>query len=99
VGVGAILVAAGAWQGVKARDAADTINGLFARGGQWDSHYRAVEADGRHANSLALAFSITGGVVMLGGAALAWMGWRERALAARPTSVGRGAVLSFSCGY
>jgi tetratricopeptide (TPR) repeat protein len=96
--VGVVFVAAAAYQGVKARNASDTINDLFQRGGQWDAHYRSVEADGRRASTQALAFSIVGGVAILGGATLAYLGWRERARPAVVLTPG-GAALTLSCAY
>ena len=95
---GAVLVAVGAYEGVKARNASDTINDLFQRGGQWDAHYRSVESDGRFASSLALGLSIVGGVAILGGATLAYLGWRERARPAVVLTPG-GAALSLSCAF
>jgi tetratricopeptide (TPR) repeat protein len=98
-GAGVVLVAVAAAYGAKAHGAADTINGLFRDGGQWDAHYRSVEADGRRASDLALGLSIAGGVALLGGATLYYLGWRERRWRPILSLHGRGATASLACEY
>jgi hypothetical protein len=77
--LGAAALGVGGILGVRAKAEADELTDLSRRGGTWDAHAQALEAEGPGLAAGATALFVAGGVLVAGGVAAALWGWRREA--------------------
>ena len=92
---GAVVFGIGVYYGLQAKDISDQITN-HPIGTPWPDNIKQLESDGKSDQTKQIAFMVTGGIVMVGGAALGIYGHMHAANAehvsiapvASPTSVG-----------
>lgn len=96
---GGVLLAGAALFALDARDAADTVERAYERGGKW-ADVAAADARGKRSARLATTLAIGGGLAAVSGAVLYAVGrHHEKARHVAVTPTGRGAEVSWSWSF
>jgi tetratricopeptide (TPR) repeat protein len=78
-GVGVLLIGAGGWFALDARDAADDVSAAYDQGGDWED-IEAIDARGRRSEKIAVVCAGAGAIAVVAGVGLYVLGHRaERA--------------------
>jgi tetratricopeptide (TPR) repeat protein len=85
-GTGVALIGAGIALGLHAQSLSNQITQLSARHGAWSPQYQSDYDSGKTAATAATILSVTGGLAVVTGGVLAYLGWPRTASEGRPVA-------------